>query len=124
MIKQHRLVNDLLKDDIKDMHGLQVRSSTIRDHGRLTLTLSLVAAVYRAAQDQGAVIPTTRPSSHSLPPQPCCNTKHFRPFIRSTVHCRPREGAFGHKSGERVPEGAGSSEPSMEDCWLAGSDRP
>ncbi|KWU46997.1 bola-like protein, partial [Rhodotorula sp. JG-1b] len=24
MIKQHRLVNDLLKDDIKDMHGLQV----------------------------------------------------------------------------------------------------
>lgn len=41
MIKQHRLVNDLLKDDIKDMHGLQVRSSTIRDHGRLTLTLSL-----------------------------------------------------------------------------------
>ena len=23
-IKQHRLVNDLLKDDIKDMHGLQV----------------------------------------------------------------------------------------------------
>lgn len=25
MIKQHRLVNDLLKDDIKGMHGLQVR---------------------------------------------------------------------------------------------------
>lgn len=25
MIKQHRIVNDLLKDDIKGMHGLQVR---------------------------------------------------------------------------------------------------
>ncbi|GAA5959358.1 hypothetical protein JCM8115_000087 [Rhodotorula mucilaginosa] len=26
MIKQHRLVNDLLKDDIKDMHGLQLKT--------------------------------------------------------------------------------------------------
>ncbi|BGP55632.1 hypothetical protein JCM8202_004893 [Rhodotorula sphaerocarpa] len=26
MIKQHRLVNDLLKDDIKGMHGLQLKT--------------------------------------------------------------------------------------------------
>ena len=26
MIKQHRVVNDLLKDEIKGMHGLQVRA--------------------------------------------------------------------------------------------------
>lgn len=30
MIKQHRLVNDLLKDDIKDMHGLQVSTPPLR----------------------------------------------------------------------------------------------
>ncbi|ORX48844.1 bola-like protein [Hesseltinella vesiculosa] len=28
MVKQHRLVNDLLKQEIKDMHGLQLRTSS------------------------------------------------------------------------------------------------
>jgi stress-induced morphogen len=28
-IKQHRLVNELLKDEIKGMHGLQVESPTL-----------------------------------------------------------------------------------------------
>ncbi|KAI8059582.1 bola protein [Gongronella butleri] len=28
IIKQHRLVNDLLKSEIKDMHGLQLRTSS------------------------------------------------------------------------------------------------
>ncbi|GAA5819988.1 hypothetical protein JCM11251_005436 [Rhodosporidiobolus azoricus] len=27
MIKQHRIVNDLLKDEIKDMHGLQLKTT-------------------------------------------------------------------------------------------------
>lgn len=57
MIKQHRLVNDLLKDDIKDMHGLQVGPLPTLDwevrnpdcHW-LTDDPSLTAA-----QDQGAV---------------------------------------------------------------------
>ncbi|KAI8078907.1 bola protein [Halteromyces radiatus] len=28
IVKQHRLVNDLLKEEIKDMHGLQLRTSS------------------------------------------------------------------------------------------------
>ncbi|KAI8984317.1 bola protein [Mycotypha africana] len=27
IIKQHRLVNDILKDEIKEMHGIQLRTS-------------------------------------------------------------------------------------------------
>ena len=28
VLKQHRLVKDVLKDDIKDMHGIQIKTST------------------------------------------------------------------------------------------------
>jgi stress-induced morphogen len=28
VIKQHRLVNDLLQDDIKKMHGIRLKTST------------------------------------------------------------------------------------------------
>lgn len=28
IVKQHRMVNQILKDEIKDMHGLQVKCAT------------------------------------------------------------------------------------------------
>ncbi|KAI9306482.1 bola-like protein [Cunninghamella echinulata] len=28
IVKQHRLINDLLKEEIKDMHGLQLKTSS------------------------------------------------------------------------------------------------
>lgn len=51
MIKQHRVVNELLKDEIKDMHGLQVRTplSALRCQRYLTSLLDAVQLKTKAA---------------------------------------------------------------------------
>lgn len=55
MIKQHRIVNELLKEEIAGMHGLQVRPSPF-PHSVPPRVLTLVPS---AAQDQGGLTSTS-----------------------------------------------------------------